>query len=317
MQANAKISIAIAAYNGGKYIAEQLASLLAQTRLPDEIIICDDSADELTFQAVQEFLPCNIIRYTKNLEPLGVARNFEKALSLTSGEYIFLCDQDDVWLPGKVESLAAVLDKNKDIDGVFCNSILVAEKLEPLDKTLWELRNFTPAMQKMLAGGNALEVFCRRVVCSGHNIAVRRRALEYIMPFPELAPFYPDTWIALAVALNSNMQMCNELLTLYRIHNANRSNPAGSLWQSARRSRNNSAAARNSMLAEELLQRSIAADPARRKMVENFALHHRNRSLYSKNIFVRTGQMFIELYTFRYSKYSNGWRTFAADMIFR
>ena len=317
MQADAKISIAIAAYNGGKYIAEQLASLLAQTRLPDEIIICDDSADELTFQAVQKFLPCNIIRYIKNPEPLGVSRNFEKALSLTSSEYIFLCDQDDVWLPGKIESLAAVLDKNKDIDGVFCNSILVDEKLEPLDKTLWELRNFTPAMQKMLAGGNALEVFCRRVVCSGHNIAVRRRALEYIMPFPELAPFYPDTWIALAVALNSNMQMCNELLTLYRIHDSNRSNPAGNLWQSARRSRNNSAAARNSMLAEELLQRSKAADPARRKMVENFALHHRNRSLYSKNIFVRTGQMFIELCTFRYSKYSNGWRTFAADMIFR
>ena len=73
------ISIAIAAYNGGKYIAQQLESLLDQTLLPDEIIICDDSEDDLTFQSVEKFLPDSRIKYFRNPIPLGVAKNFEKA----------------------------------------------------------------------------------------------------------------------------------------------------------------------------------------------------------------------------------------------
>lgn len=311
-----KISIAIAAFNGSEYIAEQLQSLLEQTLPPDEIIICDDSADERTFQAVQRFLPGNIVKYVKNPVPLGVARNFEKALRLAEGKYIFLCDQDDVWLPEKIRTMAEMLDNNSNIDGVFCNSALVDENLNSLNKTLWELRKFTPAMQKKLAAGNALSVFCRRVVCSGHNIALRRRALNYILPFPELAPFYPDTWVALAAALNSNIKMCNEVLTLYRIHNANRSNPAGNAWLAAKKARKNSAAERNYLLATELLKRCSNADPAKRGLLENFARHHRQRSLYSKNIILRAIQAGRELCTLHYRKYSNGLKTFIADLLF-
>jgi hypothetical protein len=141
--------------------------------------------------------------------------------------------------------------------------------------------------------------------------------LEYILPLPQLAPFYPDTWIALAIALNGRWQALDQTLTLYRIHDANRSDPAGKAWQAARKARSGSAALRNSLLAEELLQRSIAADPAKRKMVEEFASHHRQRSLYSKNIFIRLVQAVKELLKLHYRKYSNNWRTFIADILFK
>lgn len=317
MTSEAKISIVIAAYKGEKYIAEQLKSLLAQTRLPDEIIICDDSNDDLTCQAISEFCSGGMVKYTKNSEALGVAGNFEKAISLASGDYIFLCDQDDVWHPEKVETMAALLDENSTVDGVFCNSMLVDGKLESLHKTLWDLRKFTPAMQRTLAAGEALKVFCCRVVCSGHNIAFRRRALEYIMPFPELAPFYPDTWIALAIALNGSWLAVDRCLTSYRIHDSNRSNPAGNALKAAKKSRSCSAAGRNRLLAVELLERCQTAAPEKRKMLQEFALHHQTRESYSGKRFIRLFQAAGELLRGGYKKYSNNLRTFIADIIFK
>lgn len=311
------ISIAIAAYNGGKYIAQQLESLLDQTLLPDEIIICDDSEDDLTFQSVEKFLPDSRIKYFRNPIPLGVAKNFEKAITLSHGEYIFMCDQDDFWLPEKLEVMTAMLAENEELDCVFCNSVLTDANLEKRNETLWDLRKFTPAMQKKLACSGALEIFCRRVVCSGHNMAFKRRILEYILPFPELEPFYPDTWIALSVAFNGNIQALDRCLTLYRVHENNASTPAGDNIRAARKARRSSAAERNYMLACEILKRSGNTNARKREILENFASHHHKRSLYSANILYRAMQAFRQLLTLQYSKYSNGMRSFIADVIFR
>ena len=311
------ISIAIAAYNGEKYIAQQIESLLNQTLLPDEIIICDDSDNDLTFNAVQKFSSDSRIKYFKNPSSLGIVENFEKAVKLCRGDYIFLCDQDDVWLPEKVEVMCNMLEADEKLDLVFCNSILTDGNLEKLNKTLWDLRKFTPAMQKKLAAGGALEVFCRRVVCSGHNIAFKRRMLEYVLPFPDLAPFYPDTWLAFSAAFNGKVQALDRILTLYRVHNANNSTPAGAAWQGAAKARRTSAAKRNQLLAEEILKRSKINELSKRKMMEKFADHHQKRSLYSSNIFIRAVQALGQLFALKYTRYSNGFRTFAADVIFR
>ena len=316
MENQATISIALAAYNGKKYIAQQLESLLKQTRLPDEIVICDDSADDLTYQALEPFLSSGIIKYIKNPQPLGVVKNFEKAINNCTGEYIFLCDQDDVWLPEKVEILANMLDKTPNLDGVFCNSFLVDENLVKLNKTLWDIRKFTNQMQKTLAAGDALKVFCRRVTCSSHNTAFKRRALEYIMPFPELEPFYPDTWIAFSIALNGSWEAINQCLTFYRVHIANQSTPLAGNVSAARKARTSSVARRNYLLAQELLKRKKSAKQANIHLLEKFALHHKNRSEYSCNVISRTAQAVREVCTLRYCHCSNGVRTFAADILF-
>jgi len=107
-------SVAIAAYKGEKYISEQLESLFTQSRLPDEIVICDDSPDKATEELVKNLMnssPCKIY-YHHNDSTLGVNDNFSKAISLCSGDIIFLCDQDDFWLPEKIKHMLDVLYNN-------------------------------------------------------------------------------------------------------------------------------------------------------------------------------------------------------------
>ena len=107
-----KLSVALCTYNGEKFIAEQLESIARQTVLPDELIICDDRSADQTVQILHEFankapFPVSIYH---NETTLGVIRNFEQAISLCKGEYIALADQDDVWLPEKIEKSLALIE---------------------------------------------------------------------------------------------------------------------------------------------------------------------------------------------------------------
>lgn len=314
---NCKISIALAAYKGAEYIAGQLQSLFNQTRQPDEIVISDDSPDDATYQAVEPYLPNKTVRYFHNASPLGITRNFEQAIKLCSGDVIFLCDQDDVWLPGKVRQMSEILLSDDNIDAVFCNSTLVNSQLENLDQTLWQLRKFTPAMQKKVRSGQALEVFLKRVCCSSHNLAFKRRALEYLLPFPELAPFYPDTWIGLSCAAPEKISLIDEVLTLYRIHEHNQSTPGADSILSARKARNSNAALRNSLLTGEIMRRqSGTLNGSQQKMLQKFAAFHAQRSQYSSNILLRMFQIQQQFFRARYCRFANGIKTAIADWIF-
>lgn len=106
-----KISIAMATYNGAKYLKQQLDSLYSQTRIPDEIIVSDDNSCDGTIEILEEYhKKCGLI-YFKNNENNGVNKNFENAIRSCSGDYIAICDQDDVWMPNKIETLYECLIK--------------------------------------------------------------------------------------------------------------------------------------------------------------------------------------------------------------
>ena len=314
MSSRINISVALAAYNGAEYIAGQIKSLLDQTLPPDEIIVSDDSRDEKTFNA----LPRDPrIHYIKNSNRPGVAGNFENAIAHCRGEYIFLCDQDDVWEADKIQKMAAALANDPALDGVFCNSALVNENLEPLNKTLWNLRRFTPDMQKRIAAGEVLQVFLKRVTLSSHNIAFKRRMLEKLLPFPELSPFYPDTFIALLIAAAGKWQALPETLTLYRIHSSNESAPVQGAVASAKKARKLRAAYRNAELANVIINRCRDITPEKLSMLKNFARHHARRDNFSANILLRSIQVLNELLCLRYKRYSDSLRTAIADMIIR
>ena len=108
-----KISVALAAYKGEQYIAEQLNSILPQLGDDDEIIVSDDYPSGKTREAVAGIRDKRI-RYIEG-EGKGVVRNFENALKACSGDVIFLCDQDDVWLPDKVKRVMAAFDEGADL----------------------------------------------------------------------------------------------------------------------------------------------------------------------------------------------------------
>ena len=102
------ISIAMTTYNGEKYLSKQLESISNQSLLPDELVICDDASTDATASIIKEYAlnAPFVVRVYLNKENIGYTKNYEKVMSLTSGDLIFLCDQDDIWFPEKISLTA-------------------------------------------------------------------------------------------------------------------------------------------------------------------------------------------------------------------
>lgn len=130
------VSVAMCTYNGANYIEEQLLSIFGQTKYVDEIVICDDQSTDDTVGLIRhlaERFPGRI-RLFINEERLHVSANFEKAILLCKGDFIFLSDQDDVWHANKVETLCNWLFLHPDKDVVFSNTRIVDKKVSHLLK---------------------------------------------------------------------------------------------------------------------------------------------------------------------------------------
>jgi glycosyltransferase involved in cell wall biosynthesis len=107
------ISVALAAYNGARYLQEQLDSLAAQRRLPDELVVVDDASSDGTVGILERFratAPFEV-KVHRNTANLGYSANFEVAISRCTGDIIFMSDQDDVWFPEKIEAVAGCFDR--------------------------------------------------------------------------------------------------------------------------------------------------------------------------------------------------------------
>lgn len=123
-----KISIAMTTYNGERFLTEQLQSLASQTRPPDEVIICDDVSLDHTVALIREFIEAYGLqnwRLYENAVNFGYAHNFKHAMSLTTGDIVFLCDQDDVWDVQKIEKMAAIMEQNSEIAALASDYLLI------------------------------------------------------------------------------------------------------------------------------------------------------------------------------------------------
>src|SRR5688500_1591108 len=133
MSKRLSLSIALASYNGERYIVEQLNSIALQTRLPDELIVSDDSSADATSAIVLDFakrVPF-AVRFQINNERLGSTRNFERAIRACNGDVIFLCDQDDVWYPEKIACIEERFINKHEVGAVFTDEDVVDENLCP------------------------------------------------------------------------------------------------------------------------------------------------------------------------------------------
>src|SRR5690554_1467232 len=107
------ISIALASYNGEKYIKEQLDSILNQTIQDFEIVVCDDASTDNTWEILQQYeAKDKRFKIFRNEQNLGFKKNFEKAISHCKGEYIALSDQDDIWIENHLELLFNHIQEN-------------------------------------------------------------------------------------------------------------------------------------------------------------------------------------------------------------
>lgn len=202
------ISVVLAAYKGEKYICAQIGSILGQLGENDELIVSDDFPKGKTKDAVFErFGDDSRIVYLEGPSK-GVIENFEFAISRARGEYIFLCDQDDVWLDGKVQTVVKKLENGADL--VLHNALIVDGKLHKTGETAFEINRTKKG-------------FIRNIIKNSYQgccMAFRSELKKYILPFPKKIPMH-DQWIGLIAEKHGNVVFIDEPLILYRRHGGN------------------------------------------------------------------------------------------------
>lgn len=214
----------MATFCGTRYLEKQLQSLVRQTRLPYELIVCDDQSSDDTVQLLERFraeAPF-IVRVVVNEKNIGATRNFDRAMRLAVGEYIALCDQDDIWLPDKLKTVVEHLEANPEAGGVFSDALLIGEDGRPIRggvsgaTTLWKLHRFSTRKQNAFRDGNACRVLLRHTIVTGATLVVRRELRLLWQPMPE--SWVHDAWMAWMLVLYSRLDALPEPLIAYRLH---------------------------------------------------------------------------------------------------
>lgn len=206
------ISVCLASYNGGKYLREQVESILGQLKPSDELIISDDGSQDETLSIINSFKDSRIILVLNQGEH-GVNANFENALRHAKGDFIFLSDQDDVWLPEKITECLRIL-KKKDL--VIHDCYITDDKLKITSKSL-----LTELKAKKGIFNNI-----RKNAFTGCCMAFSRRVLDKSLPFPKSKLFYHDQWIGLMATLYFTTEFYNKPLIYFRRHYLNSSSAA-------------------------------------------------------------------------------------------
>lgn len=218
------ISVCIATFNGEKYIQDQIRSILNQLNAEDEIIVSDNGSSDDTVQRIQGLRDSRIKILHKSID-LSMSKadnltmNFQNALAVAKGDYIFLSDQDDVWLPTKVSSCLNALSGNML---VVHDCIVVDKDLNIIFDSYFDLINVGPGYWK-----NFIKM--RYLGCC---IAFRKELLNRVLPF--VRGIAHDSWICLVNELLYGSYCLKEPLLKYRRHGLNASSASTrsstSLW---------------------------------------------------------------------------------------
>jgi glycosyltransferase involved in cell wall biosynthesis len=326
MHKGLKISVAMCTYNGALFIQEQLESIAAQTRLPDEVIVCDDGSSDGTLDVVAQFASCVpfLLNYHRNPNQLGVTKNFERAISLCTGDIIFLCDQDDVWLPQKIETMIAVFQANEQVGLVFSNGFITDSKLNRQGYTVWDTFCLGKKSLRALTGEDPLSFLIRHYAITGATMAFRANLKEKILPIPKV--WIHDAWIACLAASQGSIATVVEPLILYRQHEGN------------------VIGGRRLSLREKIIQtRKMTPDDIEIEVSQSLELLHKlqamtgskvtshhlreiqnkiqhlsaRREMFFRSFVGRIGIVMRELFKLAYFKFSRGFASVITDLILR
>ena len=318
------LSVAMCTYNGAQYLQEQLDSIADQTRLPNELVVCDDSSTDTTLQVLERFqemapFPVRIYRNETNL---GSTKNFEKAISLCSGDIIALSDQDDVWMPYKLERLEKVLENCPHAGYVFSDALVVDEELRPLGYTMWDRVSFTTRQRRCFKQEHQLEVLLKHNVVTGATMAFRASLRDLILPIPD--QWVHDAWIALlASAAGARGIFIEESLIKYRQHP---SQVIGGMKISLRKKVLQALSTKGELYEYEktkytqFLNRLVSVG-IENKIVQKLVvakIHHLEARQFlheTSSLQKRVKLVLQELIKGRYHKFSNGWQSIIKDLL--
>jgi glycosyltransferase involved in cell wall biosynthesis len=315
------ISIALCTYNGEAFLQDQLDSFTSQSLKPYELVVCDDGSNDETLNILQRFrlsapFPVRIFQNETNL---GVSKNFERTITLCTGDIIALSDQDDVWLPHKLSTLNEKLEQNPQAGFVFSDAILTDEKLNSLNNTLWKSIRFNSHEQRKLQHGQSFQVLLKHRVVTGAAMGFRTDFREMLLPIPE--NWIHDAWISIVLAVISSGVIVEEPLMYYRQHQNNQIGTAIDIGKAAKQAlargkkSHLSNAEQHERLLERLRQRSLSLPVQERQLKEKIA-HMRARAELPRNHVARTLPVLRELIKRRYEMYSSGWYSATRDWLY-
>lgn len=210
----ALVSIALATYNGEKFIEEQMKSILKQSFQDFEIVVHDDCSTDETYDLLYQFAQKDSrIILKRNEHNLGFSENFKAIVEDCTGKYIAFSDQDDIWEPEHLEILLSIIG-NKD---VACgNALLVDKDNYPLGFTMREV----VGMQKEIESDRICwRLFFDNFV-QGSAMLVRKELCEKYLPVPDVVKFH-DYWLALVASLNNGIVYTSKIVLRYRQHGNN------------------------------------------------------------------------------------------------
>ena len=202
------ISVALAAYKGEKYIEEQLLSILPQLSAADEVIVSDDRPGGATERIVKRIMADDPRVIYVEGKGRGVVQNFVNAIRYCRGDKIFLCDQDDVWLPNKVSAVMEAFDKGATL--VLHNAYVTDRDLNITDYSFFEKRGSKKGFWRNIIKNSYM----------GCCMAFDRKLLKKIMPIPRYIPMH-DQWIGLMGEKYGKVKFIDMPLIYYRVHGGN------------------------------------------------------------------------------------------------
>jgi glycosyltransferase involved in cell wall biosynthesis len=204
------ISVCMATYNGEKYIRAQIESILIQLSENDEIIISDDGSTDQTIKIVKEISDTRIV-VVRNTSKKGVTSNFENALKNATGDLIFLSDQDDIWMPDKVEICREGLNEN---DLVVSNCMVIDENQNVIYKSYFDVAKSGPGFFKNFYRSTYL----------GCCLAFRKDILSVALPIPPTLLLFHDWWFGFIAERCFKVKFIQRPCMYYRRHGETTSN---------------------------------------------------------------------------------------------
>jgi glycosyltransferase involved in cell wall biosynthesis len=316
-------SVAMCTYNGSIYLSEQLESIESQTRLPDELVVCDDGSTDDTLRVLNAFASQASfpVRIFSNEERLGPTKNFEKAVRLCEGDVIFLADQDDVWKPQKVERLLDVFEQHPTAVYVFSDAETIDEKGVIQNRKLWDLVGLRQNLDEF-SGPGQVRFLLKENLITGAAMAFRASFRDIVLPIP--TEWMHDYWIAMIGSALSSGVPVSQSLFMYRRHARQVIGVGGKGFLTASRI---SLATSNKewrekvrcfrLLEERILSHAASGkvSPECVRLLKEKETHllARANTRSSKGI-SRVMNLLVEASTGRYHRFSDSWRSIARDL---
>jgi glycosyltransferase involved in cell wall biosynthesis len=224
-----RLTVVLATWNGARWLPELLDSIASQTLHPTQLIILDDCSTDETWELVRSAaLPGVQIIVGRHETNHGVIATFEQLLTMVSTEYFALCDQDDVWLPDKLEISMRQLESS-GADLVYTDLRVVDRNLNELAPSMWHLCNVVP-----VTAHPVVSLIIKNSV-TGCTVVGRTSMLKKALPLPPGIPMH-DWWLGIMAASCSGIVPLKSSTVLYRQHGSNATGAYGNLWTRVARS---------------------------------------------------------------------------------